>query len=110
MHHAQVAVHRPRGVEQVCPAACGVQGAGDLLAHVGGLARPRDGDPPGAVIDEVHDLKEEVVITKRGKPMAKLIPVKKQKDDIFGFMRGQGRIVGDIISPIDPTDKWDSEK
>jgi prevent-host-death family protein len=63
-----------------------------------------------AVIDEVHDLKEEVVITKRGKPMAKLIPVKKQKDDIFGFMRGQGRIVGDIISPIDPTDKWDSEK
>lgn len=63
-----------------------------------------------AVIDEVHDLKEEVVITKHGKPMAKLIPIKKQMDDIFGFMRGQGRIVGDIISPIDPTDKWDSEK
>jgi prevent-host-death family protein len=60
-----------------------------------------------SVINDVHDLKEEVIITKHGKPMAKLIPIKKGKDEIFGFMRGKGRITGDLIAPID---EWDSEK
>lgn len=62
-----------------------------------------------SVIDDVHDLKEEVVITKHGKPMAKLIPFRNQPDELFGFMRGKGRIVGDIVSPIED-DVWNSEK
>ena len=63
-----------------------------------------------SVIDEVHDLREEVVITKHGKPMATLIPLRTQPDEIFGFMRGKGRIIGDIVSPIDAAGEWDSEK
>jgi prevent-host-death family protein len=66
-----------------------------------------------AVIDEVHDRHEEVVITKHGKPMARLVPLESAEDDleeIFGFMRGRMRILGDIISPIDPPEAWDSEK
>lgn len=62
-----------------------------------------------SVIDDVHDLKEEVVITKHGKPMAKLIPFRNQPDEIVGFMQGKGRIVGDIVSPVD-ADEWNSEK
>ena len=62
-----------------------------------------------SVIDEVHDRHEEVIITKYGKPMARLIPLNNTPESIFGFMRGQGRIVGDIVSPIFPTDDWDSE-
>ena len=62
-----------------------------------------------SVIDDVHDFKEEVIITKHGKPMAKLIPFRNQPDEIVGFMQGKGRIVGDIVSPID-ADGWNSEK
>lgn len=62
-----------------------------------------------SIIDEVHDLKEEVIITKHGKPMAKLISLRSQPDEIFGFMQGKGRITGDIIAPID-ADEWDAEK
>jgi prevent-host-death family protein len=68
-----------------------------------------------SVIDEVYEQHEEVIITKHGKPMARLVPLeekKKKKDphSIFGFARGWGEITGDIISPIDPPESWDSEK
>lgn len=66
-----------------------------------------------AVIDEVHDRHEEVIITKRGKPMAKLIPIdqKAEKpDDFFGFMEGWAKITGDVLSPVDPAESWDVEK
>lgn len=62
-----------------------------------------------AVIDEVHDSRQEVVITKHGKPMAKLIPIRKTADDIFGAMRGLGKITGDLIEPIFPPEEWDVE-
>lgn len=62
-----------------------------------------------SVIDEVHNLKEEVIITKHGKPMAKLTSCRSQPDDIFGFMKGKGRIVGDIVAPVD-ANEWDVEK
>lgn len=61
-----------------------------------------------SVIDDVHDLKEEVVITKHGKPMAKLVPFRARQDNLFGFLQGKGSIVGDIISPIG--EEWNSEK
>jgi prevent-host-death family protein len=63
-----------------------------------------------AVIDEVYEKHEEVIITKHGKPMARLVPLEEKEDEIFGFMRGRMKIVGDIISPVDPIDGWDSEK
>ena len=37
------------------------------------------------VMDEVQAKRQAVLITKRGKPVAKLVPVEKEKDDIFGF-------------------------
>jgi len=52
-----------------------------------------------AVMDEVQAKRETVVITKRGKPVAKLVPADKDTDDIFNFLHGKGAITGDIISP-----------
>lgn len=40
-----------------------------------------------------------MVITKRGKPVAKLVPADQESDDIYGFLKGKGKIVGDVISP-----------
>ena len=62
-----------------------------------------------SVIDEVYEFKEEVVITKHGKPMARLVPMKKAADSIFGAMQGQIEILGDLVEPITEPDEWDDE-
>lgn len=59
-----------------------------------------------AVMDEVQAKRETVIITKRGKPVAKLVPVETQEDDIFGFLAGKGRITGDVVSPALTPDEW----
>ena len=59
-----------------------------------------------AVMDEVQAKKETVIITKHGKPVAKLVPVSEEKDDIFGFFRGKIRITGDVVSPALSLDEW----
>ncbi len=61
-----------------------------------------------AVMDEVQSKRESVVITKRGKPVAKLVPVETEKDDIFGFFKGRGKIEikGDIVSPAFTPEEW----
>jgi prevent-host-death family protein len=61
-----------------------------------------------AIMDEVAAKRESVVITKRGKPVAKLVPVENEKDDIFGFFNGKGtiEIKGDIVSPILSPEEW----
>ena len=61
-------------------------------------------------MDEVAATREPIVITKRGKPVAKLIPVEIEKDDIFGFLVGKGQITGDIVSPAFDLDDWDCLK
>ncbi|MGO8818987.1 MAG: type II toxin-antitoxin system Phd/YefM family antitoxin [Terriglobia bacterium] len=52
-----------------------------------------------AVVDAVQTRRETVVITKRGKPVAKLVPADKNADGIYGFLLGKGEILGDVISP-----------
>jgi prevent-host-death family protein len=59
-----------------------------------------------AIMDEVQTKRQAVVITKRGKPVAKLVPVDNAKDDIFGFLKGKGKIVGDVVSPIISPEEW----
>jgi prevent-host-death family protein len=60
------------------------------------------------IMDEVACKRVPVIITKRGKPVAKLVPVETEKDDIFGFMKGKGKIEikGDIVSPILTPEEW----
>ena len=59
-----------------------------------------------AVMDEVQATGETVVVTKRGKPVAKVVPVETAKTSIFGFMAGDIRILGDIQSPVSPLSDW----
>lgn len=62
-----------------------------------------------AIMDHVSKTGESVLITKRGKPVAKLVPAKKQRDDIFGYMAGKAKIVGDIVGPVTPLEDWESK-
>ncbi|MBZ5628652.1 MAG: type II toxin-antitoxin system prevent-host-death family antitoxin [Acidobacteriia bacterium] len=63
-----------------------------------------------AVMDEVQAKRETVVITKHGKPVAKLVPVTKEKDDIFGFLKGKAKITGDVVSPALTLEEWGNLK
>jgi prevent-host-death family protein len=62
-----------------------------------------------AVMDRVQQTGEPVLITKHGKPVAKLVPAPSAPDDIFGYMTGKVKIVGDIVGPVTPLDDWESK-
>ena len=53
-----------------------------------------------AVMKKVQATGEPVIVTKRGTPVVKVVPAQSEKNDIFGFMTGRVKIVGDIESPI----------
>jgi len=57
-------------------------------------------------IDDVNHTHEELIITKRGVPKARLMPVSEKPTELFGMMKGSAKITGDIVNPIDET--WDA--
>jgi prevent-host-death family protein len=64
-------------------------GAGEFKAKCLGL------------LDEVQRRRAEIVITKRGKPVAKLVPINDSPSSFIGSMKGTMEIVGDIVAPLD---------
>lgn len=58
------------------------------------------------VMEQVRATREPVVITKRGRPVAKLVPPDERPDDVFGCLKGVIKIVGDIESPVVPPEDW----
>jgi prevent-host-death family protein len=63
-----------------------------------------------ALLDEVQQTQKEYVITKRGKPVARLVPAepRKKADDVFGRLKGTGVIIrGDIFST---GERWEADE
>ena len=61
------------------------------------------------LMNQVNNYHEEIIITKYGKPIAKLVPVsKKASKSLFGYMKDTVKINSDILKPID--EKWDVDK
>ena len=52
------------------------------------------------LMDEVAESGEEIIVTKNGKPVAKLSPLRQKPDVIFGIDRDTIQIHGDIVSPM----------
>jgi prevent-host-death family protein len=54
------------------------------------------------LMDQVQQTREEIVITKHGQPVARLVPIEPEiGTSILGFMKGSVQICGDIISPLE---------
>ena len=53
------------------------------------------------LMDEVAQQRRPIVITKRGKPVAKLVPMEREHIDLFGRMAGSIKIRGDVVNPIE---------
>lgn len=61
------------------------------------------------LMDQVEETGREVIITKRGRPVAKLVPVPEAPArDVFGCMRGTVTVVGDIVAPLE--ERWEADQ
>ncbi|AEU35013.1 type II toxin-antitoxin system Phd/YefM family antitoxin [Granulicella mallensis] len=60
------------------------------------------------LMDEVEAKGTYIVITKKGKPIAKLVPmdVKAEEDPLDFYYVGPGKIHGDITSPLVPLEDY----
>ena len=59
-----------------------------------------------AIMEEVKSKRETVLITKHGRPVAKLVPVNTDVDEIFGFFEGRGSVTGNVVSPALSPKEW----
>lgn len=53
------------------------------------------------IMDDVQRSRKAIVITKHGKPVAKLVPYDEETPQLYGFLRGSAKVHGDILEPID---------
>lgn len=60
------------------------------------------------LMDEVARTGDSIVITKRGKPVARLGPAARKPRTLRGFYKDKLRITGDVIAPIDVA--WNATK
>jgi prevent-host-death family protein len=59
------------------------------------------------LLDQVGISGEPLIITKRGKPVAQLVPLPAESlDDWAGAMRGTGEILGDLVAPVAEAEEW----
>ena len=61
------------------------------------------------ILDQVKVTHKEVVITKRGKPIAKLVHIARQndKDPLLGSMEGLVETISDLTRPVIDPDAWE---
>jgi hypothetical protein len=52
--------------------------------------------------------REPVVITKKCRQVAKLVPAEEPSDDFLGKLSGMMKIVGDITQPIEDPEAWEA--
>jgi len=54
------------------------------------------------LMDEVARSHEPLIITKRGRPIARMVPLEDQEPvSLFGYMAGTATLHGDIVAPLD---------
>lgn len=61
------------------------------------------------ILDQVNSTHREVIITKRGKPIAKIVHINQvgKKDPMLGALVGSGRTLEDLTQPIVDSDDWE---
>ena len=58
------------------------------------------------LMEDVRSTRRPLIITKRGKPVAKLVPIDEPKDEFIGRLKGVFEVVGDLDA--DPPEVWES--
>jgi prevent-host-death family protein len=66
-----------------------------------------------ALLERVRQTGEPIVITKRGVPIAQVVPPPPSADKppvLFGAMKGRMEIRGDIVGPTSSIDEWTGDE
>jgi antitoxin (DNA-binding transcriptional repressor) of toxin-antitoxin stability system len=63
-----------------------------------------------AILDEIALTGETIVITKRGKAVARLLPPVPEEGYPQHRLQGSGRIVGDIVAPPLSDEAWEADQ
>jgi prevent-host-death family protein len=59
------------------------------------------------IMEDVRTKREPILITRKGRPVAKLVPA-DEPGDVFGCLSDFIEIIGDIESPAIPLEDWES--
>ena len=59
------------------------------------------------IMDDVAKTGEEVIITKNGKAISKLVPYREPKQSLFGIHAGKLTVYDDILVPVG--EEWDAD-
>jgi antitoxin (DNA-binding transcriptional repressor) of toxin-antitoxin stability system len=59
------------------------------------------------IIEKLQTNGQSVIITKRDKAVAKVLPIDSKKVSLFGMLKNKAEIKANILDPID--EKWDAE-
>lgn len=61
------------------------------------------------ILDQVNATHREVIIIKRGKPIAKIVHIDQEdkKDPMLGALSGSGRTLADLTKPIADSEDWE---
>ena len=62
------------------------------------------------LMKQVHATGEPVLVTRHGVPLVKVVPADTPSGDLFGFMKDEFAITGDIESPVLPASRWKTLK
>jgi len=60
------------------------------------------------LLDEVQRTRKEIIITKRGRPVARMLPVEQQPPAVFGRMKGTVEMLGDIVASTG--EQWQADE
>lgn len=62
-----------------------------------------------AVLHKVHDTGQPILVTRRGVPVAEVVPpsVSAAKIKRVGALVGKGAILGDVLSPASDLEDWE---
>ncbi len=61
------------------------------------------------LMDRVADKHETITVTKRGKPVVRMVPVEPVLErPLFGYLAGKGTIQGDIVASTGET--WNAQQ
>ena len=64
-----------------------------------------------ALLDQVERTGEEITVLKRGRPVARLLPVPPTTKGLPQHsLLGTVRVVGDILAPALPPEAWDATR
>jgi prevent-host-death family protein len=61
------------------------------------------------LMDEVKTSRQPLLIRKKGRPVAMLVPADEPRD-VFGCLAGSLEISGDVLAPVTPAGSWNAAR